>query len=207
MFKSNAKHWPEGSLKSIWKFLGKNEKQLKLIGAILAGILITAPLTYWQALNLKIDYEIKQEELKKLKKEALESDTLPTAKVQEVVRNLQEDYKVSQHLSNIYTTVNEYSEVIQVSTHELDADNKPIAPERSVPKSEFQAFLLEPCELDPNIDEEAIIEIVSPVLKAERYVWTGVYLSRTAMRLVAFLFPGSPDWAGTPEKCSMWSRI
>lgn len=165
----------EGSLKSVWKFLGKNEKQLKLIGAILAGILITAPLTYWQALNLKIDYEIKQEELRKLKKEAIESDTLPTSKVQKIVRNLQEDYKVGQHLSNIYTTMNEYSEVIQVSTHQLDINNKPIAPEQSVPKSEFKAFLLEPRELDPTIDETAIIEIVSPVLKAGRYVWTGVY--------------------------------
>ena len=57
----------------------------------------------------------------------------------------------------------------------MDNDWEPISDERLVPRSDFSKFVLSTNKLRSEVDDCAVIEIISPVLKEGRYKWKGVY--------------------------------
>jgi len=172
--------YAEGGLKEKWKLLGKHSPQLSLIVAVLAVILSRIPtenkeLVNLQIENLKLDNEIKKTELKTITDSIKDDSEVTSELIEKVVEALEKNYKLVWHRSNFYKKLNFYPKVEKISTSTLDENNTPISEEKTVLKQEFAAFILRSDKFPQNVDEEAIIEIISPVLKKGNFQWKGFY--------------------------------
>lgn len=170
----------EGGLREWWKLLGKNSPQITLVIALLTIYLSRIPvenkeLVQLQIENLKLDNEIKQQELRKIKNEIKTDEQVTEEVVENVIQKLDKDYKLIWHKSNFYKKLNFYLKVDKIATRQLDQNNKPLDNERTVLRRDFREFILKSDKFPPNIDEEAIIDIISPVLKKGKFTWKGFY--------------------------------
>ncbi|MBL0316983.1 MAG: hypothetical protein IPP69_14955 [Flavobacteriales bacterium] len=170
----------EGGLKEIWKFLGKNGVQLTLIITVFGLVLSRVPvenkeLVKLQIANLELDNELKRQELKKIKNEIRSDEELTDDIVERVLEILDKDYKIIWHKSNFYKKLNFYPKVTKLTTQRLNEQNKPVEKERTVERENFGKFILRSDTFPPNIDEEAVIDIISPVLKKGNFSWKGFY--------------------------------
>lgn len=170
----------EGGLKEIWKFLGKNGVQLTLIITVFGLVLSRIPvenkeLVKLQMENLELDNELKRVELKKLKNQIRTEEELTEDIVERVLEILDKDYKIIWHKSNFYKKLNFYPKVTKLTTQRLNEKNEPVEKERTVEREHFSKFILRSDTSPPNIDEEAIIDIISPVLKKGNFSWKGFY--------------------------------
>lgn len=101
----------------------------------------------------------------------------PAVQVDNVVTRINEtSYKVSRHRSNFYRTLHGYPKITQISFARLTSDNLETGPAVIVNDQEFKQYILSTDELPPIRDEEAVVEIISPVLKPGSYKWKGIYL-------------------------------
>lgn len=170
----------EGGLKEIWKFLGKNGVQLTLIITVFGLVLSRIPvenkeLVKLQMENLELDNELKRQELKKIKNEIRTEEELTDEIVESILEILDKDYKIIWHKSNFYKKLNFYPKVTKLTTQRLNEQNEPVEKERTVEREHFEKFILRSDTFPPNIDEEAIIDIISPVLKKGNFNWKGFY--------------------------------
>ncbi|RXR15963.1 hypothetical protein EQG63_12040 [Flavobacterium amnicola] len=169
----------EGGFTEIWQFLGKHSGQLSLLIAIIALIYSRIPvenskLTELQIENLELDNEIKKEELKQLRQKAdaktVEKDTLI-----KLVEHFEDDFKINWHKSNFYRKLISEKDITSVSFTGLDSNNNTTIPEKIVEREQFSSFVINTSEFPPLIDEEATIDIISPVLKSGNFHWKGYY--------------------------------
>lgn len=170
----------EGGLKEIWKFLGKNGVQLTLIVTVFGLLLSRIPvenkeLVKLQIENLELDNELKRQELKKIKNEIRNEEELTNDIAERVLEILDRDYKIIWHKSNFYKKLNFYPKVTKLTTQRLNEQNEPIEKEKTVERESFSKFILRSDIFPPNIDEEAVIDIISPVLKKGNFSWKGFY--------------------------------
>lgn len=170
----------EGGLKEWWKLMGKNAPQITLLLAVLTIYLSQHPvenkeLVNLQIENLKLDNEIKQNELKKIGKELKSEEEVTDELVQKVIEKINYDYKLLWYKSNFYKKLNLYQKVNKISTQKLDENNNPIGNEKTVLRNEFSKFVIHSNKFPPNIDEEALIDIISPVLIKGNFHWKGFY--------------------------------
>ncbi len=170
----------EGGLKNWWKAIGKNSAQITLILAIATVILSRIPvenkeLVKLQIENLKLDNEIKQQELKKIKEEVKNDEDVTNEIVDKVVQRLENDYKLIWHKSNFYKKVNLYKKVEKISTQLLDEQNRPTDNENTVLRNQFASFILHSDAFPSLVDQEALIAIISPVLTKGNFYWKGLY--------------------------------
>jgi len=170
----------EGGLKEIWKFLGKNGVQLTLIITVFGLVLSRIPvenkeLVKLQIENLELDNELKRQELKKIKNEIRSEEELTDDIVERVLEILDKNYKIIWHKSNFYKKLNFYPKVTKLTTQRLNEQNEPVEKERTVEREHFGKFILRSDIFPPNIDEEAVIDIISPVLKKGNFTWKGFY--------------------------------
>ncbi|MBB6324992.1 hypothetical protein FHS59_000607 [Algoriphagus iocasae] len=170
----------EGGLKEIWKFLGNNGVQLTLIITVFGLVLSRVPvenkeLVKLQMENLELDNELKRQELKKIKNEIRSEEELTDDIVERVLEILDKDYKIIWHKSNFYKKLNFYPKVTKLTTQRLNERNEPLEKERTVERRQFGNFILRSNTFPPNIDEEALIDIISPVLKKGNFNWKGFY--------------------------------
>ena len=170
----------EGGLKEIWKFLGKNGVQITLALTVFGLILSRIPvenkeLVKLQIENLELDNEIKRQELKKIKNEVKTEEELTEKVIERVLEILDKDYKIVWHKSNFYKKLNFYPKVTKLTTQRLNERNEPVENERTVERNQFGNFILRSDTFPPNIDEEAVIDIISPVLKKGNFNWKGFY--------------------------------
>lgn len=111
---------------------------------------------------------------KKIKEETLRGLQLDNAKKEEeldeyLVAAL-EDKQVIRHVSNYYKKIDAYEKVIKIGF--IDPENE--ADEHVVERRSFKNFILEDNTTVAE-DDEAIIEIISPVLKEGKFNWRGRY--------------------------------
>ncbi|OFY65518.1 MAG: hypothetical protein A3H98_00570 [Bacteroidetes bacterium RIFCSPLOWO2_02_FULL_36_8] len=170
----------EGGLKEIWNFLGKNGVQLTLIITVFGLVLSRIPvenkeLVKLQIENLELDNELKKQELKKIKNEVRTEEELTDETVERVLEILDRDYKIIWHKSNFYKKLNFYPKVTKLTTQKLNEQNEPVEKERTVERELFGKFILRSDTFPPYIDEEAVIDIISPVLKKGNFNWKGFY--------------------------------
>lgn len=76
--------------------------------------------------------------------------------------------------SNFYTSAKSCSKIQTIEFCWLDAAKETHCIQK-IESTQFESLILSTDELEPKLDEEAIIEIVSPVLKKGKYKWTGIY--------------------------------
>ncbi len=109
-----------------------------------------------------------QEEIRKLK---LENDKNDIANNDHIV--------ITKRKSNFYESLSKYDKIEKVSFNISENKMESVLEEKSVEKNEFANFILTTDELNPIESEEAIIEIISPVLKKGNYKWSGIYNGST----------------------------
>lgn len=178
--KIESEAFKEGGLKEIWKFLGKNGIQLTLLLTVLQTILSRIPvenkeLAQLQIENLKLDNELKKNELKKIKNELESKEQVTEEIIDKVLKILEKDYKIDWHKSNFYKKLNHYTKIVKLSSQKLDENNFPVEKERTVERHQFASFILRSNYFPPFVDEDATIDIISPVLKKGNFNWKGFY--------------------------------
>lgn len=175
-----------GSIKS-WLKLKTNNKNATIADAIkisvvtylLTTVLGTPITTSFEYLTQKaLDHVFESKEVRELvEKKRIEELKLDIAKIQQETQRLTatiDENVVKKRTSNFYQTIEPYKKVNQVSFCTAKKD-KSIIDIYDVQRQSFSSFILKSDDLDPEIDEHAVIEIISPVLKKGKYKWTGYY--------------------------------
>jgi len=124
---------------------------------------------------LEFDNELKRQELKKIKNEIKTEEQLTEDVVERVLEILDKDYKIIWHKSNFYKKLSFYPKVTKLTTQRLNEQREPVEQEKTVERNQFGNFILRSDTFPPNLDEEAVIDIISPVLKKGNFNWKGFY--------------------------------
>lgn len=173
----------EGGLRDIWQLANANAGVLSIIVGIAAIAVPLLPksdseLDRLQKEDLRLSIEERKLRIKTLKaeitKDSVQPDTL--TKVAEVVN---ENYKVITRRSNLFKHLSKYNKVTKLGVNGLSPDGKEVSPETEVVRGNFKRFILNSNMLPVETVDEAIIEIVSPVLKQGNYQWKGVFDGET----------------------------
>jgi hypothetical protein len=169
----------EGGFRDIWRALGENQNQLTLILLVVTLILSRIPVGDREHADLqkeltRLSVEEKQLSIEKLRRELARGEV--TVEAVEATRAVAEsEPKVITRKSNFYRHVSNYEKVSKVSVRRLDGGGRPLEEERPVERRDFPRFIIASSELPPLVIDDAIIEIVSPVLKEGTYKWKGLY--------------------------------
>jgi hypothetical protein len=188
--KIETEAYDEGGLKEFYSFIGTAEGQAimaisNLVVTILGILISRVPLK-----NTKLDKQEQQLSIEEkqlnieaqklnigiLKKE-LEAKNVQTTNIniENVEYIINSNIKILKHKSNFYKTLSNYPKVERLSTVKLDENKKQIEEPKVIESKDFDKFILDSDNLEPITDENASIEIISPVLKKGKYKWRGVY--------------------------------
>jgi len=178
--KIESEAFKEGGLRETWNFLGENSVQLMFILTIASTLLSRIPienkeLLALQVKNLKLDNELKTFELQKIKKELSSNEKITEETIDRTLEIFDNDFKITKHKSNFYKRLNSDSKITKISTSKFNIQSEPIDQEATVERSQFKNFILHSNELPPNVDKNASIDIISPVLKKGTFKWKGFY--------------------------------
>ena len=122
----------------------------------------------------RLSIKEKKLQIEKLKKELKEAE--PNEELAQKAANaVGSSLKVIKRRSNFYANLEKYPQVQKIGFVALNDSYLPVSGEVIVPRSEFSKFVLSTNKLRSEEDENAVIEIISPVLKEGRYKWKGVY--------------------------------
>lgn len=166
-----------------WFKIDSNDKtiistiKIAVITAFLTAIFVTPISTsIGKVTDIIIEKIFEDKELKELEKEELR---LKVEKLRQEVDKknqlLNENNLIKKRRSNFYEALQKYPKLDRVSL-QIENDNKILlAEEVGVFKKDFKNYILTNDDLDPKEVEEAVIEIISPVLKKGKYKWTGIY--------------------------------
>ncbi|MBY8962944.1 hypothetical protein KJK34_09305 [Flavobacterium sp. D11R37] len=169
----------EGGFIEIWKFLGENVNQITLIVSAIAIILSRKPvenkkLTQLQIDNLELDNELKRNELRELKLKSLSEEEIDDKLIIKVVELLSLNYKIIWRRSNFYKRIIQYKRIHKISAQRL-YNYEPVGADREIKREKFHNYILLTDELPENHIEEALIDLISPVLKSGNFLWKGFY--------------------------------
>ena len=144
-----------------------------IITALITVILIT-PLS--KVADKVIDKIFEDTEINDLQKEKLklEIDKLKKDSAANIDR-LNYNTLIKKRRSNFYETLVKYPKVEKVSFVLVDDNKVKLNQERTIQREDFNKFVLVTDDLEPLVKEEAIIEIIAPVLKKGSYKWIGFY--------------------------------
>lgn len=179
--------YEEGGLKEYWKLIGKNKDVITTIASV-SAILISF-LTYLHPPNtdkeleqltkesIKLENEKKKLEIKKLQTEVKIAKDISSEITDELASSMNENIKIAIRRSNFYKNLSNYEKISSVGFATTD-DLSNQAEEKIVPRIEFQNFVLSTNDLPIETDENALIEIFSPILIERNYHWKGYYLGK-----------------------------
>jgi len=166
-----------------WFKFELNEKSKKdaiilaIVIAIITGV-ITTPVTTVLSEVIKeiIERVFEDPEIKKLEKEKLKLE-IENLKKDLQLKNLEisENNKIKKRRSNFYEKAENYQKIEKISFAIADEQNQIIIKEHTIERYQFQNFIILSDDLNSIENENAIIEIISPVLKKGPFKWTGIY--------------------------------
>jgi len=150
-------------------------------GGLIESLAIGIPILHYlsPAINDIITHyftkDANLEELdKKIKEEILTNiqlDNLQKVKnLEQDIDNKLENKLVQKYVSNFYKRLNDYQKVEKIGFRDIEHNSKELIVDRVY----FKNFILED-NTTVEEDDNAIIEIISPVLKEGRYKWRGRY--------------------------------
>jgi len=170
----------EGGLRNIWRIAGSPQAALAV--AILTLIMSRFPPTDEQRQQLEAELlQLQAEEarlnIEKLRRELGKEDIDGSGRSssERAADELVKSSKVLIRRSNFYEKIEQYPKVRAVSFTHLDQEGRPVVEERVVERSNFRLFIVNSKELKPDVVEDAVVEIVSPVLREGNYKWKGIY--------------------------------
>lgn len=172
----------EGGLRRWFKIIAKEENikatiTTAIIAALIAGVFITPITTSITKVTEKIIEEIfEDKEVKELEKEKLKLEVEKLK--QEIQQNnqlLNQNNLIKKRKSNFYESLGNYPKVSKVSFAVEDDNKIQLSNDKCVLRKNFKEFILISDDLEPVELDNAIIEIISPVLKKGNYKWMGIY--------------------------------
>lgn len=194
-FSVETEAYQEGGLKEKYKFLIDNFITPSIVGLSVALLtkMITEPMSREKSYTelalireqintekIKQSSARKDEELKdiaieqakidlEIKKENFKQEQLKTQEISERVEQSKLLSKISRSLSNLYQKAQNYERIEKIGYLTCNSPKEII-----VDRSNFKDFILSDKE-DIELDSEAIIEIISPVLDEGKNKWRGNY--------------------------------
>jgi hypothetical protein len=165
----------EGGLRTWLKVVAKEEKKKAIIlTAVISSLCTTLLVTPVSKITeIAIENLFEDKELKELEKEKLKLEVEKLK--QDLDGNGNSSVLIKKRKSNFYETLDKYPKVNQVSFKLTNEKKTTAFQEQSICKSDFGKFILVSDDLEPTEIDEAIIEIISPVLKKGNYEWRGIY--------------------------------
>jgi hypothetical protein len=171
-----------GGIRRWFKLISKEESKKATIGiaivvSLITGVFIT-PITssIETATKILIERIFEDPELKNLEKEKLKLEIEKLKQdINDKNKNLQQNIVIKRKRSNFYESLQKYPKVNKVSFLIKDEYKKDINHQNEVLRESFKDFVLISDDLEPVKIENAIIEIISPVLKEGTYRWMGIY--------------------------------
>lgn len=182
----------EGGLRS-WlnittkKIGDENYSQISVKKALIIGCvaaLLTTPIssTISEICTHTINKRFEDEELKIIEKEnaqleneklKLEIELLKKECNEEVSKMNQNVIKAKR--SNYYKSLNNDKKVVKISATIEDTNNQTIGETQTVHKHYFNNYIITNNDLESEVHENAIIELIAPILKRGKYKWLGVF--------------------------------
>lgn len=163
----------EGGIVRWFKILSKKDRKSIVVGVIagLAVAVFVTPIStsIGKATEILIERIFEDKELKELEKANLKLD------IELKKQKREESNIIAKKRSNFYETLESYPKVKQFSISIENADKVSFTEEKIVNKGNFKEFILVSDDLEPTEIDDAIIEIISPVLKKGNYKWMGIY--------------------------------
>ena len=147
-------------------------KEFIVIGGIVLGFLspsINNIITHYATRDTQteaLDKKIKEATLKNLELDSKKKEL----EIQEQVEKKLNDKLVQKYISNFYKRIDSYEKVEKIGYRSLEDD----ADEYIVERKDFKSFILHD-DITISEDDDAMIEIISPVLKEGKYNWRGRY--------------------------------
>lgn len=113
-----------------------------------------------------LDKKIKEVTLKNLELDSQQKEL----EIKEQIDKKLNDKLVQKYISNFYKKIEAYEKVEKIGYNSLETDED----EYIVERKDFQSFILHD-DTTTSEDDDAMIEIISPVLKEGKYNWRGRY--------------------------------
>lgn len=140
------------------------------------GLLTTIHFTYDpEGSDRKKELEQLQIKELKLKIKQISSNENIKEVAHIAAKSIAKNLKVTKRKSNLYTHLNNNSKIERISINTLDEFNQLLEHEKLVDRRQFKNFILGTNKLRAEEDDNAQIEIISPVLKDGNYKWKGLY--------------------------------
>lgn len=171
-----------GGIRAWFKFYLENRDAVKLAFLIflLTDLFCTPLKTTIEKVTEKVleqvfeDPEIKRLENEK-KKAELELDIAKIkAETERQCKSLDEN-KIQKRRSNYYETLSQCNKVEKITIGASDTSREKDFISKDILAKDFELFIMTSDELEPDQDDKAVIEIISPVLKKGKYQWLGIY--------------------------------
>jgi len=171
--------YQEGGLREVWRFIGANNNQLGWILAVIVLIFSRLPVhdVETEALTkevLKLTIEEKKANIEKLRRE-LGKGNPKESTIEKAAQALEGDLKVATRRSNFYRNLLSYDKVFAVGFTPIPDVEAKRLDERTIIRADFVKFIQVTDRLPVEVVDEAIIEIVAPVLREGNYQWKGIY--------------------------------
>ncbi len=171
-FKLETQALSEGGIRQTWKAIGKNAPQISLVLSIVAIIIAMKPQC--DAELIELQKQETQLHIQYLKRQLAEDITPESEQVTNAAQEIGSTLKIVRRRSNFYQAICEEEKITSVSFSVFEEDTR-IEEPTVVLRTEFADFIALSGELPTEIDEDAVIGIVSPVLCKGKYKWKGEY--------------------------------
>lgn len=172
----------EGGIRAWFKFAKKNEKAIKVafLVYLLTQVLLTPLTTALEYTTQKaLEYIFEDRELKELleekKKEELKQEIIKIKAETERLCDSIDENKIKKKRSNYYEEASKCRKIEKITVNATDADKTPDLISHDILATEFKQYIMTSDDLEPDCDDNATIEIISPVLKKGKYQWLGIY--------------------------------
>ena len=166
----------EGGLKERFVLLGKSDYLKSLVTSVFHYVL-PLEVDIEKTVNEENKEETKQR-IENLRKELREQERDSDAKLdkENIATLFRNNLKIIKLKSNFYRQLNGCEKVTKFSVQLVDAKGEYTGKVNTINRKRFDTYMLIADTLKPELDEKAVIEIVSPVLKTGNYKWKGIYL-------------------------------
>jgi len=179
-FKVESEAFAEGGLKEVWKFFGSTQVAIALV--ILTILLSRYPPTdaAKEAAEQQLR-EFKTEEARlninkiRLQLKQLEQESIDEPTAEGIAHEIVKSAKIIVRRSNFYEKLSKYDKVKSLSYTQLNSKNEPVSEEQSIKRKDFHRFIIHSRALKPEINDNAEIGIIAPVLLEGNYKWKGIY--------------------------------
>ncbi len=206
-----------GGLKGWVTIIAKSEKKTPAVKIALVTTLVTASMA--TPLHVSIS-QVAGELIERL---MIDKDILEGMKEQfeqgisslkteaaVIIPLLDQSNLVKKRRSNFFDLLRKYQKVKKVSLVLDDSSRRPMTTEQFVERDAFKNFILVSDHLPPLVQENALVEIVSPVLSKGKFKWKGNYnnspisFSMKSDEFISLVQSGKVEFkSGTTINCTL----